>query len=361
MHRLRLVLAGFLLAAPLAAQAPSLPAAAELLLEALRAETGSPGLSAAVAIDGKVVWSQGFGEAQVELKVPATSETVYRLGSVSKLLTVAALARLVEEGKLDLDAPVQKYVPTFPDKGTPITPRQLAGHLAGIRHYIGADFARPPKRYERVVDGLEIFAGDPLLHPPGTKYFYTSYGYNLLGAVVEAAAGKSYAEAVDELVIRPLGLAATRLDFGERIVPNRSGFYAKNGEGIANERTIDSSSKWPSAGYLSTVLDLVRFGSAHLADGYLKPETRALLFTSQSTADGKETGVGLGWRIGTSASGLRFYHHGGAIEGGRAFLLLVPDHKLAVAILTNLSRAAFDEDEALGLAELFLDGVRSSG
>ena len=345
----------WLLAAALEAQAPAGRIdEARRMAEALRQEVKSPGLSVAVAVGGQVVWAEGFGEADVEARVPVSPESRFRLGSISKLFTAAAVARLVEAGKLDLDAPVQRYVPSFPEKDQPVTSRQLAGHLAGIRHYTPPDFVRPPKRYAGVVDGLEIFKDDPLLFPPGSKYFYTSYGYNLLGAVVEGASGKDFWATIDEQVLKPLQLAATGADDPERILPGRVRFYALGADGVLkNEKPIDSSYKWPSAGFLATASDLVRFASAHVADGYLKPETRQLLFTSMKTTAGEETGVGLGWRIGTDAAGRRFYHHGGAIDGGRAFLLVYPDEKIAVALLANLSGARFAEGEAQKLAELF--------
>lgn len=340
----------------LQAQAPPASQRARTMMEELRAQIGSPGLSAAVAVDGKIVWAEGFGLADVENQVPVSPESRFRLGSVSKLITVAAAARLVESGKLDLDAQVQRYVPSFPDKGQTITPRQLAGHLAGIRHYAPQDFALPVRRYEKLTEGLEIFQKDPLVHAPGSAYLYSSYGYNLFGAVVEGAAGKDFGGTVDELVIQPLGLKSTGLDYPERIVERRVRFYKKEADGtLANEDAIDSSYKWPSAGFLSTPSDLVRFGSAHLKDGYLKPETRSLLFTSQRLSSGEETGVGIGWRIGKDGAGRRIFHHGGAIDGGRAFLLLYPDENIAVAILANLSGARYAEGEAQKLAELFLE------
>jgi serine beta-lactamase-like protein LACTB len=357
-----ILLGMLLLAVAAAAQAPAVPKAAvpraegaRRMMEELQTRVGSPGLSAAVAVDGKVVWAEGFGEADVEGHVAVSPESRFRLGSLSKLMTAAAVARLVDSGSLDLDAPVQRYAPSFPDKGQPITPRQLAGHLAGIRHYGPQDFQRPVKRYERLTDGLEIFQGDPLVQPPGTAYLYSSYGYNLLGVVVEGAARKDFLTALDELVWRPLGLSATGPDVPERIVDRRARPYRRSSGGvIENEVPIDSSYKWPSGGLLSSASDIVRFGSAQLAGDFLKPATRALLFTSQRTAAGEETGVGLGWRIATSEAGRRFYHHGGSIEGGRAFILLLPEGRVAVAILTNLSGARFAEQDALKLAELFL-------
>lgn len=337
---------------PVQAELPA--STARAYAEELRVQVGSPGLSAAVAVKGTVVWAEGFGLADLEAGVPVSPETRFRVGSVSKLLTVAAAAKLVEAGKLDLDAPVQRYVAAFPEKDGPITSRQLAGHLAGIRHYAPADFALPLRHYDSLAEGLAIFQKDPLVHLPGTAYLYSSYGYNLLGAVVEGASGKTFNAAVDELVAVPLGLSGTVPDEPAPIVERRARPYRRDAGGqLANERPIDSSYKWPSGGFLSTAGDLVRFGSAHLRDGYLKAETRTLLFTSQSAA-GKETGVGLGWRIGKDGAGRRILHHGGAIEGGRAFLLLYPDQEVAVAILTNLSGARFAEAEAQKLAEPFL-------
>jgi CubicO group peptidase (beta-lactamase class C family) len=329
-------------------QTPTQAVQARQMMEELRRRVGSPGLSAAVAVDGKVIWAEGLGEADAENHTPVSPASRFRIGSLSKLLTAAAAVRLVEQEKLDLDAPVQRYVPSFPDKGQPIT---------GIRHYGPQDFQRPPKHYENLVDALEIFQNDPLVHPPGEAYNYSSYGYNLLGVVVGAAAGTDFLSAIDDLVVRPLGLTDTGPDIPERIVDRRVRPYRRNGGSVLeNEAAIDSSYKWPSGGYLSTAPDLVRFGSALLTDGFLKPETRTLLFTSQRTTAGEETGVGIGWRIGkrSDADPRPFYHHGGAIEGGRAFILLVPDGKVAVAILTNLTGARFDEQDALKLAALFL-------
>src|SRR5438477_7390008 len=129
---------------------------------------GIPGLSVAVAVDGQIIYSEGFGYADVEQRVPAWPTTKFRIGSVSKSLTAVGLVQLVEQGKLDLDVPIQKYVPAFPDKGTLITTRMLAGHLAGIRHYKDDEFTIS-KHYEKVAEGLKIFADDPLVSPPGKE------------------------------------------------------------------------------------------------------------------------------------------------------------------------------------------------
>jgi len=144
-----------------------------------------PGLQVAVAVAGKLVWSEGFGYADRERKIPVTNATQFRIGSVSKPLTAAGLALLYERRKVDLDAPVQRYVPSFPAKRYPITTRELAGHLAGIRHYQDDEFLLN-RHFNTVRDGLTIFERDSLLFPPGTKYSYSSYGWNLIAAVIEA-------------------------------------------------------------------------------------------------------------------------------------------------------------------------------
>src|SRR5215469_1124335 len=191
---------------------------------------GIPGLSVAVAVDGQMVYSEGFGLADLEERVPVWATTKFRIGSVSKPLTATALVELAEAGRVDLDAPVQNYVPSFPDKGGKITARLLAGHLAGIRHYQGDEF-QMAKHYENVMDGLKIFADDPLIAPPGTKFSYSSYGYNLLSAVIESAAGEKFLAYMHEHVFGPLALRRTTEDQPAEIIVQRTRFYTRAKDG----------------------------------------------------------------------------------------------------------------------------------
>src|SRR5882762_11044476 len=161
-----------------------------------------PGFALAVAVDGRIVWSEAFGYADLAAKRTATPATQFRIGSVSKPLTATAIAQLFETGKLDLDAPVQRYVPSFPKKGAPITTRLVGGHLAGIRHYQGDEFTLN-RHFATVTEGLSIFANDTLLFPPGTRFSYSSYGFNLLGAVVEGASGENFLAYMSRHVFKP--------------------------------------------------------------------------------------------------------------------------------------------------------------
>jgi len=223
---------------------------------------GIPGLALAVAVDGKIVYSEGFGYADLEERVPVWPTTKFRIGSISKPLTATALMELVEAGKVDLDAPVQKYVPSFPDRGGVITVRMVAGHLGGIRHYQGEEF-NIQKHYGSVLESLKIFENDPLVSPPGTKFNYSSYGYNLLSAVIESAAGEEFLSYMQGQVFTPLGLVHTAPDQNTQIVEQRSRYYelAKDGR-EENAPYVDNSYKWAGGGFLSTAEDLVRFGSA---------------------------------------------------------------------------------------------------
>ncbi len=243
----------------------------------VNAPNGPPGLGVAVLVDGRIVWAEGFGFADLEQRQPVWPSTKMRIGSVSKAITSAALGLLYEQRKLDLDAPVQKYVPTFPQKAHPITARQLAGHLAGIRHYEGHVEAEVynTRHYKTVLEGLSIFQADPLLFKPGERYHYSSHGWSVLSAVVEGASGQDYLGYMQEHVFDPLGMRDTIADFNERIIPNRARFYVRDENGPwRNAPYVDNSYKWAAGGLLSTPEDLVRFGWAIINGQLLQPRDR---------------------------------------------------------------------------------------
>jgi CubicO group peptidase (beta-lactamase class C family) len=248
---------------------------------------------------------------------------------------------------------VQKYVPSFPDKGAKITPRLLAGHLAGIRHYKDDEFLIA-KHYDSVVDGLKIFENDPLIAPPGTKFSYSSYGFNLLSAVIESAAGENFVSYMQSHVFTPLGLIDTLADQNRPIVEQRSRFYEREKDGVVdNAPYVDNSYKWAGGGFLSSAEDLVRFGSALLHPGFLRPESLRLLFTSQKTTSGQETGYGMGWFIHKSQSGQRIYEHAGGSVGGSCQLIIYPETGVVVALVTNLGSTPWKIEDVEAVGEAF--------
>ncbi|QQS41933.1 MAG: beta-lactamase family protein [Acidobacteriota bacterium] len=312
-----------------------------------------PGLAFAVAIDGKIVWSQGFGSADVEKNVPVTPGTRFRIGSISKLFTAAAAAKLSEGGYLDLDAPIWPYVPGYPQKQFAITSRELLGHLAGIRHY-GRDDYINQRHYDSVSESLGKFSGSPLMHKPGTKYSYSSPGYTLLGAVIEGVAKTNFTHYLQTNVFQPIGMKNTVPDDNREIIENRSEFYSlTDGGRLQNAIYMDTSDRLPAGGFLSTAEDLAAFGTACALGDFFRPEMKKIVFTSQSTTEGKMTGVGFGWRIGKDSESRPIFHHGGDAIGGRAFLLIYPEEKIVLSFVSNLSFVKFNEKDAEKIAVLF--------
>lgn len=331
---------------------------------------GVPGAAVAIAIDGRLVWSEGFGLADVEQGVPVTPSTRFRSGSTAKPMSMAAAAVLHDRGKLDFDATVQSLVPTFPLKSRPITFRMLAGMMSGLRHYrLGSDDFFNSTPYGDVLDYVATWQNEPLLFDPGDRYFYSSLGTNLQGAMTQAAGGKPFPDLVQELVFEPLGMTSTSADRVDQIIPQRARYYERTGgertyrirqtswrDGtrgvLLNAPYSDNSNKFPSSGYLTTPEDMVKFGQALLQPGFLKADTLRQLFTEQKTRDGKPTGYGMNWFIGKDATGAPIYWHTGSSVGGNSVIVLSPRRKLVIAIQTNLTDSHIDR-LPYDLADLF--------
>jgi CubicO group peptidase (beta-lactamase class C family) len=306
------------------------------LIRGVMDQAGLPGVSIAVGVGDEIVWSEGVGWADLEQRAPVTTLTKFRIGSVSKTMTASGLGLLVERGLVDLDAPIQTYVPNFPEKRWPITTRQVGGHTAGFRHYVDDEFLSDV-RYPTVDSGLAIFADDTLLHEPGAAMSYSTYGYTLVSAVIEDASGVDFLAFMRDEVFEPLGLRHTVADYNDSIIAYRTSFYERDAQGrIVNAPHVDSSYKWAGGGFLSTPEDMVRFGLQHLRGGFLDPATLALLQTSQIMMSGEPTQYGLGWFIGEDRHGDRTYFHSGGSMGGTTLLLLVPDRELVVAGVANI-------------------------
>ncbi len=329
-------------------------AEAEALVQQLMQDSNLPGMAVSVGLAGHIIWSEGFGFADLEQRVPVwPAITRFRVGSIAKPFTAVAIGQLMEQGKLDIDAPIQQYVPSFPEKQGVITTRMLAGHLGGIRHYQG-DENFIQQHYDNVLDALTIFQDDPLVDAPGAKFSYSSYGYNLLGAVVEGASGETFIDYMNAHVFKPLNLDNTEADFVRNIVENRTRYYdLVNGQPV-NARPVDNSYKWAGGGFLSTTEDMIKFGFAMLVGEILQPETIELLWTSQKTASGETTGYGMGWFVLVDEQGDRIVQHSGGSVGGTTILFICPAKDLVIAAVTNTSGAEMGQI-APKLKSIFLD------
>jgi CubicO group peptidase (beta-lactamase class C family) len=296
-------------------------------------------MSVAVAVDGKLVWAEGFGLADLEQCVPATPKTKFRIGSTSKSLTSAGAALLYDQKRLDLDAPIQRYVPSFPDKGHSITTRQLLGQLGGIRDYNAQESSKLDRDvYRSVSESLKRFKDDPLAAPPGTKWLYSTYGYVLASAAIEGASGQEFLSFMHDKVFLPLGMQDTLADESDKIILNRARWYTLMADGsYRNTPYEDLSYKWAGGR-----VPVDRRGSRSLRFRSLEtriPETRHSHddFSRQETTGGKTTKYGLGWFIhdaGENGAERQFEHSGG-VAGSSSWLVIYPDHGVVIAWLQN--------------------------
>lgn len=322
---------------------------AEALLQAVAEASGVPGMSAAVVDRGRVVWTGTAGFRDLERGQPVVPETAFRLASVSKLITATAATRLQDEGRLDLDAPVRDSVPYLNAAWPAMTARQLAAHTSGLPHYQDVDADRGGRRFASVSEAVALFNDRDLLSSPGERYAYSSWGFTLLSAIVEHAAGAPF-----------LDYVAAEITTGLDIVPDTA--PARETDTLAYEiesgRPIraaphDYSYSWGGAGFRASASAVALFGDRVMTTGFLSDEAREVMWAPATTTDGafvmdRDSKVAFGWRIGTSMDGERMAHHAGVAIGARSVLLVYPERHAAVALLSNASWVSSIE----GTAEL---------
>ncbi len=317
-------------------------------LDAVRAvhdEQRNVAFQAAVALDGQIVISAAEGFADLEHGVAATPGTRFGIASITKAFTGVALAMLVSEGAVDLDTPVQRYVPEYPSQPAGvITPRHLATHTAGIPHPRGAE--RVGGLYDRHFDdpiaAIEVYRDVELAFAPGTRYVYSSSHYNLLAAIIQRATGVRFQDYVASRILAPLGLERTLFDDVRWVIPDRARRYSfyhpvtfeEADEVYRVPGSWDFSFNMGGGNMLSTAEDLVRFGSALARPGLLSAEGLRLLRETQGPAGG-ESPWSLGWFVGEDPGGGRRIRMTGANPGLQAGLVVYPEHELAVAVLSN--------------------------
>ncbi len=346
----------------------------EAIEEAVQAElkrSGAPSLQVAIGRKGEVVFEGAFGLADVENNVPATALTKYRTSSISKWLTATAAVMLSEQGRLDLDEPVQQYCSDFPKKTWPITSRQLLVHKSGIRHYADyeselsqadsakarADIERKQTldalatytRYTDVLAPLNHFKDDPLVFEPGTSWLYSSFGYRLLGCVLEGASGQTYRSLLADTIMGPVGMTSTVPDDAWTIIPNRAaGYRLDRGKPLRRADMRDVSENLPAGGHLSTATDLVAFVQAFHARELVSAESVSLMTQGLSSNPGDADNY-TSWRHAVPSPDKYAYGimsfpnerglwmgHTGRQAGSSSIVVLVPDQDLVIAVLTNV-------------------------
>jgi len=297
---------------------------------------GAAGISIAVARGDKIIFAKGYGLADVELNVPVNADSIFRIGSVTKQFTAAAVMKLVEEGKISLDATVQTYLPDFPEKQWPVKVRHLLTHTAGVWSYTADEkfMGRDTSLELTPTEMIALFKDKPLEFEPGTKFSYSNSGYYLLGAIVEKVSGKPYATYVQEELFGPLGLAHTRYESNTDIIPGRAqGYTLKDGK-LANDKAIGADVPGAAGSLLSTPSDLVRWEIALSEGKVVKPESFKLMSTSAYLTDGKKTNYGFGLGM-NEWEGRRRISHSGGIFGFSSILISLPEDGVVVAALSN--------------------------
>jgi serine beta-lactamase-like protein LACTB, mitochondrial len=328
-----------------------------------------PGLSVAVGVGGDIVWAEGFGWADMEKRVPVAPGMRFRIGHASKSLTSAAVGLLLEKGQLRLEDEIQTYVPEFPRKQWPVTLRQLMGHVAGVRHYESEEDSTPTAHCDRAIDGLKSFADHPLRFEPDTQYGYSTFGWVLVSAAVEAAAKEPLSTFMAAQVFKPLGMSATTFEslsrtsapMADRVTFYQRRFTGDGGEGVVPATTVDYSCFAGAGAILSTPSDLVRFGMAINGGTLLQPDTVRTLQTPQVLTSGKETEYGLGWmveEVTLAGEPIRMVHHASrSLKGGTTSFMTFPARGLVVAVTANIANA-ITRDIALAIAQAFADNER---
>ena len=332
---------------------PALATRLMAIVREARSTSGLPSLSAAVARTDGLDWAGASGWADIDRRQAAGVASRYRTGSIAKPITAVAMMRLAEAGALDLDAPGAEVVSGLPPSLAPLTARQLASHTGGVRHYSPMPWgwwwpgwfeANSQRHYPSVEAGLALFADDRLRFAPGAGFQYSTFGYSLLSRLLEGAAGRPFPALLAAQVFAPAGMTGTAVDT-PGAMPDRVAFYVGQGDRYTAARPVDSSFRIAGGGLVSTPTDRARFGLA-LQDGrLLSADGVRRMWTVQPLADGSANpqNYALGWRVDESTRlfvdgrPLQVVHHGGSQAGAAAFLLLVPEQGLAVAVMANSS------------------------
>lgn len=335
--------------------------AAETALAAIavhRETHGFPGISAAVSIDGEVVWAGTAGWSDLQETVPVTPQTVFRIGSTSKAVTATLLARALDADLVELDAPLSDYLSDLPNPAwNAFTPRQLGSHMTGLPEYARNTDLRGAfvtlcgcRHFGSVAESFRIFDEADLLFEPGEDFHYTSFDVNLLGAALAEVNGSSYLDLLQAEIAGPLDLHMLGGDHDGQVRPGLARFYETDGARAREWRPFDLSQRWPGGGLVSTSSDLVRIGGAWLDEDYIRPETRDALWTPQSLASGEVNpqSYAIGWRYYPDAEHpagdgriAPYAHHGGVSKGAMSWLVVYPEYRLSVAVNINTRAETF--------------------
>ncbi|MBK7936107.1 MAG: serine hydrolase [Lewinellaceae bacterium] len=321
--------------------APAFSQHADAEFDRLLQETfkpGRPGVAVQIVQNGKVLYRKALGMANLELDIPMTPDHVFRIGSVSKQFTAAAILQLMEQGKLSLQDEITKFIPDYPTQGKKITVEHLLTHTSGIKSYTGmAEWTPEVHRKDFTPTALvDFFKNQPMDFEPGTQYKYNNSGYVLLGYIIEKVSGQSYAAYINDHIFKPLGMNQSYYGDTQPVIKNRaSGYSQADAPGTyANAAFLSMTQPYAAGSLLSTVADLCTWTKALHSGKVIKPESLKKATTPYILPDGTNSRYGYGLQMG-NLLGSPTVEHGGGIHGFLSDLVYLPKEDLCVAILTN--------------------------
>lgn len=325
----------------------------DLVKERLR-ERNIPGAAVAVIKNGKVVKIKGYGLASVEFSVPVTTETVFEIGSVSKQMTAAGIMLLVEDGKVDLDARISKYLPNTPSAWANVTVRHLLTHSSGIKSYSSLSGFELSRRVS--IEGfIEQLSPYPLEFTPGEKNIYSNSGYNLLAYIIQTQSGKPFMEFMRERIFKPLGMTKTADRDPQFIIPLRATGYEWQ-RGSLSGRDGNLTDLMGAGSIVSTIDDMTKWEAALRDDKFLKPSSKKEIWTQFTFNDGKLSPYGLGWRI-SDVRGHKLIGHTGQTAGFGAAIFRYVDDDVTVIALTNLGEIGMGGMLASSIVKIFIPSM----
>ncbi len=311
---------------------------AQAMVDAPFAAHAFAGAAAGFAIEGELVWQYAVGHSNASSNEGFLPNTRARIASIAKPMTAIAIMQLVERGSLDLDVPIQTYLSEFPvKKEGVITTRQLLQHTAGIGEYASAKERENQVHYPTLLDAMDIFKDRDLISVPGVAFNYSTYGYVVLGAIVEKVSGQPFALYMRSHIWDVAGMQDTGVEIGRE---GHAALYHRNGKGkMSDAKATDLSDRIPGGGFYSTLTDLLKFGNAVLDGSLISAESLAVMLKDPGIkTDGN--GYGLGWYLfGENPKYGNVFGHNGSQTGASTFLMLLPEQYTVVAVVSNTSNA----------------------
>jgi CubicO group peptidase (beta-lactamase class C family) len=319
---------------------PRLAERIETIVTAQLADQRIPAMSVGVAEGADTILAKGFGFADLENRVPATADTVYRIGSITKQYTSSLVMKLIEEGRLSLDDELTQFLPDYPVRGNRVTVRHLLNHTSGIKSItsVGERFDSQTRQDVAPHESIGFFKNEPFEFAPGESYRYNNSGYVLLGAIIEKVTGESYHEALREMLLDPLRLTRTGSGDTSRLISNRARGYALTTEGIKNAEYISMTQPYAGGALVSTAVELIEWSRLFHGGSVVSQASLDQMLVPCKPRDGFLSGYGFGVQIGEMEGHVK-YSHAGGINGFTAILAHYPEADLHIAVLANSENA----------------------